>query len=172
MNDPENPPGSSSTPTFVHSKALEFNYLADKERELLEISLEFASKIIIVVGEAGVGKSDLLRQLKQQAETEAQLELLEKQSTLEKRLRKYKRSDPAETWSSRWVASQIAYLLPADRREEWLGDLYEVNREMLHKGFPRWQVNLNNVVRTAILVFSSLQIKLSDFISSAIGRRS
>ena len=103
---------------------------------------------------------------------QAEIELLEKQSALEKRLRKYKRSDPAETWCSRWVASPIAYLFPKKTREEWLGDLYEVNREMLHKGFPRWQVNLNNVVKTAILVVSSLQIKLSDFISSTIGRRS
>lgn len=96
---------------------------------------------------------------------ENSVENLEKLSKLKKRLRKYKKSDPAETWASRWIASQIAYLFPPERREEWLGDLYEVNREMLHKGYPRWLVNLNNVLKTVILVISALKIRLSDFFS-------
>ena len=49
------------------------------------------------------------------------VENLEKFSKLNKRLRKYKKSDPAETWASRWIASPIAYLFPPERREEWLG---------------------------------------------------
>lgn len=93
------------------------------------------------------------------------VENLEKFSKLNKRLRKYKKSDPAETWASRWIASPIAYLFPLERREEWLGDLYEVNREMLHRDYPRWLVNLNNVWKTLILVISALKIRLSDFFS-------
>jgi hypothetical protein len=93
------------------------------------------------------------------------LEILEDTSNLEKRLRKYKDSDPTETWSSRWIASPIAYLLPEERREEWLGDLYEINREMLRKNYPRWMVNIINMGRTSILVLSALQVKFSDFTS-------
>jgi hypothetical protein len=96
---------------------------------------------------------------------EARLELLEKVSELERRKRKYKKSDPVETWTSRWVCSPVAYLFPADRREEWLGDLYELNREMLHKDYPLWIVNTINVGRTLILILSAIQIKLSDLIS-------
>lgn len=96
------------------------------------------------------------------------LELLEETFRLHKRFRKYKRSDPAETWTSRWVASPIAYLLPENSREEWLGDLYEVNREMLHKGYSRWWINLINALRTIILVISALQIKLSDLLAFKI----
>ncbi|MEH2301051.1 MAG: hypothetical protein V7K88_19135 [Nostoc sp.] len=96
---------------------------------------------------------------------EDSVENLEKFSKLNKRLRKYKKSEPAETWASRWIASPIAYLFPQERREEWLGDLYEVNREMQHKGYPRWLVNLNNVLKTVILVISALKIRLSDFFS-------
>ena len=92
-------------------------------------------------------------------------EKLEKFSQLNKRLRKYKKFESGETWASRWIASQIAYLFPPERREEWLGDLYEVNREMLHKGYPRWQVNLNNLGKTVILIISALKIKLSDLLS-------
>jgi len=95
----------------------------------------------------------------------AELEALEKESKLQKRLRKYKKSEPAETWASRWVASPIAYLFPEERREEWLGDLYEVNREMIRKGYGRWLVNLINVGKTVVLVLSAVQIKVSDFIS-------
>ena len=96
------------------------------------------------------------------------IEILETQSKLEKRLRKYKKADPAETWASRWVASSIAYLLPEERREEWLGDLYEVNREMLHKEYPRLLVNFINVGRTAVLMVSALKVKLSDFLSLGV----
>ncbi|WP_334741118.1 hypothetical protein [Nostoc sp.] len=96
---------------------------------------------------------------------ENSVENLEKLSKLKKRLRKYKKSDPAETWASRWIASPIAYLFPPERREEWLGDLYEVNWEMLHKDYPRLLVNLNNVWKTIILVISALKIRLSDFFS-------
>lgn len=93
------------------------------------------------------------------------LELLEKASKLETRLRRYKRSDSIETWSTRWVASPVAYLLPETRREEWLGDLYEVNREMIHKGYPRWVIHLINTGRTFLLIWSSIEIKLSDLLN-------
>lgn len=99
----------------------------------------------------------------QESLKKAEVEILEE--AFVKLLRKYKKTDPTETWSRRWVASPIAYLLPKERREEWLGDLYEVNREMLHKGYPRWLVNVINVGRTAILVVSSLHIKLLDLLS-------
>lgn len=97
--------------------------------------------------------------------TEAKLDTLEKRSALEKRLRKYKSFDPAETWISRWLSSPIAYLFPEERREEWLGDLYELHREMLHKKYPWWLINCIDLGRTIILVISALQIKISDFFS-------
>jgi hypothetical protein len=105
----------------------------------------------------------LLQELLKQKQVE--VELLEKASELEKRLRKYKQSDPAETWASKWVASPIAYLLPKERREEWLGDLYETNREMLHKSYPRWFVSVTAIGRTIILIISACKIKLLDFFS-------
>lgn len=105
----------------------------------------------------------LLQELLKQKQLE--VELLEKASELEKRLRKYKQSDSAETWASKWLASPIAYLLPKKRREEWLGDLYEINQEMLHKGYPRLFVSITAIVRTIILIISSCKIKLLDFFS-------
>ncbi len=96
---------------------------------------------------------------------EQQIKLLEKQSELERRSRKYKSSDSSESWSTRWVAAPIAYLFPEERREEWLGDLYEENREMIHKKYPKWLIHIINVGRTVILVISAFQIKLSDLIS-------
>lgn len=101
---------------------------------------------------------------------EADLKLLEKVSELERRSRKYKQFDPTETWATRWIACPIAYLFPAERREEWLGDLYELNWEMLHKDYPRWFVSFINIARTVILVLSAIQMKLSDIISLGIKR--
>jgi hypothetical protein len=114
----------------------------------------------------------VLKELEQPEELliadEKKLELLERASKLHKRSRKYKQSDPAETWASRWIASSIAYLFPENSREEWLGDLYEINREMLHKGYPCWWINLINVLRTVVLVISALQIKISDLLTFKI----
>lgn len=110
--------------------------------------------------------SKVLAVVKASLDNEQQaIELLEKSSKLEARLRRYKLSDSIETWSTRWVASPIAYLLPESRREEWLGDLYEVNREMIHKGYPRWIIHLINTGRTFILIGSSIAIKLSDLLN-------
>jgi len=97
---------------------------------------------------------------------EAYLEQLEKNAALDKRYRRFREPDPStQTWASRWVACPVAYLFPEDRREEWLGDLHETNQKMLREGYDRWAVNVNNVIRTAVLVLSALKIKLSDFIS-------
>lgn len=145
---------------------------ADQDiREIFKEKLGFSEEVQL---ELSSYLDQQVKRHKEQLELEeAQIELLEKQSALAKRLRKLKRLDSCKTWSSHWVASPIAYLLPVDCCEEWLGDLYEGNYRMLYEeGFPRWRVNVNNVGKTAILIVSSLQIKLSDFISSAIGRRS
>ena len=97
----------------------------------------------------------------------AEVEILEKISKLQKRFRKYKKHHYAETWASRWIASPIAYIFPEERREEWLGDLYEVNSEMLRKEYPLLVINTINVWKALILVFSALQIKLANFLSIA-----
>ena len=68
-----------------------------------------------------------------------------------------------ETWSSRWVAEPIAALFPIGYREEWLGDLHEINWDLVCKGYPRWLINVVNLGRTMILIISALKIKVSDF---------
>lgn len=110
----------------------------------------------------------LAKYLKEQEEL---ITLFEKASTLAKRSRKYNTYNPGETWASRWVAAPIGYLLPEARREEWLGDLYEVNQEMIKKGFPLLIVNLINIVRTFILTISALNIQLKDLLKFGIGNR-
>lgn len=70
-----------------------------------------------------------------------------------------------ETWTSRWIATPTAHLFLAERREEWLGDLYESNLILLDQNYPRWLVNVINVGRTVILVVSAIQIRLSDLLT-------
>ncbi|MFN6525508.1 hypothetical protein [Nostoc sp. ChiSLP03a] len=118
--------------------------------------------------------SDNLEQMRQRLkEKEAMLEVLEENSKLEKRLRKYRPKHFPETLPSVQVASFIAGLFPEQAREEceeWLGDLYEQNREMLRKGDPPLKVHTTNLVRTAILVLSALEIKLKDLLSILVQR--
>lgn len=97
-----------------------------------------------------------------------QIHLLEEAAHLAREERKYVESEKHETWASRWVAAPIAYLLPEEHREEWLGDLYEVNWQMLNKGYPILMVNLVNIGRTTILIVSSLQIKVADLFTLGV----
>jgi hypothetical protein len=104
-------------------------------------------------------------------EQERLIQLIERESKLGKRFQKYSTFNSYETYVSRWVSAPIAYLFPEERREEWLGDLYETNQEMLHKGYPLWMVNVNNLLKTMILVSSALEIKFKQLLPFGILKR-
>ncbi|MEH2339171.1 hypothetical protein [Nostoc sp.] len=164
-------PSSLSAPTYLSGSLVNGTAgieLEDNDWEFAIKEIQLKTQHLDVITSKLEEVIKVVEELKAQKvvnDLEDSVENLEKLSKLNKRLRKYKKSDPAETWASRWIASPIAYLFPPERREEWLGDLYEVNREMLHKGYHRWLVNLNNVLKTVILVISALKIRLSDFFS-------
>lgn len=73
-------------------------------------------------------------------------------------------------WATRWVASPVAYVFPSERREEWLGDLYEINQRMLSENYPTWIINVVNLCRTAVLIISAMQINIQEFILSGFKR--
>lgn len=109
------------------------------------------------------------------AKTSDQLEELakelERRSGLENRLRKYRKSDPSETWSSRWIAAPVAYLFPKERREEWLGDLMDLHRELQNKDYPAWLITLIDIGTTIRLILSAIEIKLTDLVSQFFGKK-
>jgi hypothetical protein len=76
-------------------------------------------------------------------------------------------SNTTETWASFWVARSLGYVMPKDEREEWLGDLMQVNRE-LPSLYPRWWINVIIIARVIRLLVSALEIKISDFISLGV----
>ncbi len=74
------------------------------------------------------------------------------------------RSYQVDTPISRWIASPVVYLFPKSRREEWLGDLYELHIEMQQKDYPPWIINTIDILRTVILIFSAIKITVADLI--------
>jgi hypothetical protein len=76
-------------------------------------------------------------------------------------------SNTTETWASYWVARPLGYVMSKDEREEWLGDLIQVNRELLRL-YPRWCVNVIIIMRVIRLLASAIEIKISDFISLGV----
>jgi hypothetical protein len=104
-------------------------------------------------------------------EQERRIKLAEKTSDLAKRGRKYLSYNLGETWASRWVAAPVAYLFPTERREEWLGDLYEANQEMIRKGYPLLVVNVVNLGKTVILIASAIQIKIQGLLPLKIRQK-
>jgi hypothetical protein len=94
---------------------------------------------------------------------ERHLDLMDKASEISSRIHRYLPHSSLETPISRWVVFPLVCLLPRDRREEWLGDLYELHQEMLRKKYPRWFVNVVDLCRVLALILSELKIKISDF---------
>jgi hypothetical protein len=101
---------------------------------------------------------------------ETKIELFEKGAKLSKEMQKYSTNSLNETWVSHWISAPVAYLFPEERREEYLGDLYEIN-QLSHKGYPSWIVNIINLGRTAVWIFSALEIKIRNFLPLKILKR-
>nr|WP_290224283.1 hypothetical protein [Trichocoleus desertorum] len=101
---------------------------------------------------------------------ESWIELIEEYIGLEKRSRKFRPKDPTEPRITYWLSAPIAYMLSEEQREEWLGDLQEVNREMMRKGYPEWMISIVNVGQIIRLIVSSLDIKIVDLILKLRGK--
>ncbi|MEM9218420.1 MAG: hypothetical protein AAGD25_29275 [Cyanobacteria bacterium P01_F01_bin.150] len=64
------------------------------------------------------------------------------------------------------IAQMVAYTLPSKYAEEWLGDLLEVNNNLIQAGVPRWKINAIALLRIAQLIWVACQITWSDFIDT------
>lgn len=123
------------------------------------------------VGNQTANELDLSKAEQYLDKKEKEIALLERASQLRRRFWKYKKPDDAEVWATRWIAAPIAHLFPAERREEWLGDLYAENLQLMDENYPRWMINTINIGKTIVLVSSALRIRVSDLISLAFGRQ-
>lgn len=65
--------------------------------------------------------------------------------------------------STKWLAIPVALLLPKERMEEWLGDLYQ-SLYLAFGKYPQWFINLMIIFKTGILIISALKIKISDLL--------
>ncbi|WP_107671236.1 hypothetical protein [Cyanothece sp. BG0011] len=65
------------------------------------------------------------------------------------------------SWSTKWLVIPVILLLPKDRMEEWLGDLYR-SLSLSFGKYPQWYINLIIISKTGILIISALKIKISD----------
>lgn len=65
------------------------------------------------------------------------------------------------SWSTKWLVIPVILLLPKDRMEEWLGDLYQ-SLSLSFGKYPQWFINLMIISKTGILIISAMKIKISD----------
>jgi len=75
-----------------------------------------------------------------------------------------------KTWVSEYITCFVAYsFFSKQQREEWMGDIYEINYDLLSQGKPRYFVNLVDFTRTLFFVLAKLKItarELKDFLKS------
>jgi hypothetical protein len=77
------------------------------------------------------------------------------------------RSLSTEPWEMKWFSRPLAYLLPRDDREEWLGDLVETRHDLIKEGYPKWVASLITVAKSGLLVWSLIRIRYQDLVSPA-----
>jgi len=64
-----------------------------------------------------------------------------------------------KTFVSEYITCFIAYsFFSKKEREEWMGDIYEINYELLSQGKPRWFVNSVGITRTVFFLSAKLKI--------------
>lgn len=68
-----------------------------------------------------------------------------------------------KSWTTRWLAIPVALILPKDRREEWLGDLYDLYNNKIVQKYPPFVANLIVICRTLVLIGSAIEINFSIF---------
>jgi hypothetical protein len=115
-------------------------------------------------------KGDFADALKVQNETESalldaveqQLDNLDRAAKLRQRSWQYEPPDTAKMPAVHWFAWPISRFFPKDRREDWMGNLLEINEKDLQMGYQRWYVNLLTVAHTVVLILSAIQIYWID----------
>jgi hypothetical protein len=63
------------------------------------------------------------------------------------------------------IASVLAYLLPNETAEEWLGDLREAIVIMIRAGRPRWVRVAITIRHIGVLLWALLRVKITDLIA-------
>jgi hypothetical protein len=69
-------------------------------------------------------------------------------------------------WTIKNLAPIVAYCLPSEKAEDWLGDLIEVCDGLMQSGTPRWQLNAIALIRILHLVWAAYKVTWSDFIGT------
>lgn len=69
-------------------------------------------------------------------------------------------------WTIKNLAPIVAYSLPSEKAEEWLGDLIEVSDGLMQSGSPQWQLNAIALIRILHLVWAAYQVTWSDFVGT------
>jgi hypothetical protein len=111
-----------------------------------------------------VTDGDEIAQVERELEIEEKkLDLRDKANRLDRRKRRSHPPESTNTWANRWIATPVAYLCPKERREEWLGDLYEIHQDLSRQKNSRWLVNIIVLGKISLFVISALKIKVSDF---------
>jgi hypothetical protein len=79
-----------------------------------------------------------------------------------------------KTWVSEYITCFVAYsFFSKSEREEWMGDIYEINYDLLSQGKQRWFVNLVDFTRTLFFLVAKLKItwnEVKNFFAFLLGR--
>ncbi len=151
------------SPTFI---VRQFNY-----SQVIELQGETVEAVSGVNAELSVESSSVdsesaITELKRRLDLVRQwIELQREAVKLQKQARPFITSDSSQPWAYRWIASVFAYCCSEEMREEFLGDLFEANRQLSTQNYPRWLINGINVVQVIRLLLSIVEVRLSTWLT-------
>jgi len=73
-------------------------------------------------------------------------------------------------WAIRNLAPIVAYCLPSEKAEDWLGDLIEACNDLMQLGMPQWQLNTIALIRISHLIWAAYHITWEDFVNANWGK--
>jgi len=135
-------------------------------RVQLEPSTARVSVTVELVEPATPDSESAIAELKRRLDHARQWIKLQREAVeLRKQARHFITSDPTQPWAYRWIASVVAYCCSEEMREEFLGDLFEANRQLSAQNYPRWLINAINVVQVIRLLASIVEVRLSTWLT-------
>jgi hypothetical protein len=69
--------------------------------------------------------------------------------------------DIRESFMTRWFARPFAYVFLREEGEAWVGDTYELRNKMASLGYPRWYLNLMDILWTLDMAYGAIAERIS-----------
>ena len=147
----------------------EISLITNEKPYLIDINLhsqnrytKSADYVELYVGDGKTKRVFLVDELLEDSDTEFNYSYIEEIEPSLLRADQMLMSPPTTNKPSK-RPSMLLYLIPSKRREEVIGDLYEIRTDMMTHGFPEWKIRVVLFCHMIWIVVGLFRVKLEDY---------